>query len=114
MDAYTGLLLITVVVVNLVDLSGFVDTVKHWIWDFTYKKKREYRNFDFRPFQCSYCMTHHVGVIYLLIVGELSLLTYAFLLWLCLMTPVIKDILMLIKAFCSKIIDVIYMWYIDE
>lgn len=111
MGIYTELSLIAFIIVNIVDLSGFIDTLKHWIWNFAYKNKREYKDFDFRPFECSYCSLHHTGVIYLLIVGEFSLLTYSYLLFLCLMTPIIKDILMLAKAFIQKIIDTIYEWY---
>ena len=104
------LLLIAICVVILVDLSGFIETIKHWIWDFTYKKKREYRDFDFRPFSCSFCMTHWVGLAYLLFT-HITLLDYTYLLFLCVMTPVIKDILMLVRAFCNKIIDAFYDWY---
>ena len=60
------LLLIAICVVILVDLSGFIETIKHWIWDFTYKKKREYRDFDFRPFSCSFCMTHWASNVYVI------------------------------------------------
>ena len=104
------LLLITVVVVNLVDISGFIDTLKHWIWKWVFKGKKEYKDFDFRPFSCSYCMTHWVGLIYLLFVGW-SLEAYALLLILCMLTPIIQDILMIVRDFISKIIETIYMWF---
>lgn len=112
MDVYLALLLLTFIVVNLVDLSGFVDTVKHWIWRWVFGKNgKTYHDFPFKPFECSYCMSHHVGVIYLLIVGQFSILTYAYLLFLSVMTPVFKDILILVKAFAQKIIDTVFEWY---
>lgn len=111
MDVYLALFLLTLIVVSLVDLSGFVDTVKHWIWKWVWKNKRPYQDFDFRPFQCSYCMSHHVGVIYLLIVGKFTIITYFFLLFLAFMTPVFKDLMYLVKDFIAKMIDAIYTWY---
>lgn len=110
MNIYLALLLIALAIVNLVDLSGFVDTVKHWVWKWVFKDKRPYQDFDFRPFQCSYCMTHHIGLIYILCVGELSLATYAYLLFLAFLTPVFKDILILFKDICIKVIDTIYYY----
>lgn len=95
--------------VNLIDLSGFIETLKHWIWKFACKG-RQYQDFDFRPFECSYCLTHWTGLIYLLCTGW-TLSLYTLLLLICLMTPIIKDILMLAKAFIQKIIDTIYEWY---
>ena len=112
MDVYLALLLLTVIVVNLVDLSGFVTTVKKWVWKWVWKNKRPYQDFDFRPWECSYCMSHHVGVIYLLIVGQFSILTYTYLLVLAFLTPTIKDTILTVKYLIQKIIDAIY-WYFN-
>lgn len=111
MDTYLVLLLIAVVTVNLVDLSGFIDTLKRWIWKWVWKKGKPYQDFDFRPFQCSYCMTHHIGLIYLLIAGW-TLPSYAWLLVLCFLTPVIKDAILTIRAALQKIIDTVW-WYLN-
>lgn len=101
------LLLITIVVVNLIDLSGFITTLKHWIWRWLHGNK-PYVDFDFRPFECSYCMTHWTGLLYLIIAGKWSIALYAYLLVLCYMTPVIKSIIELVRDFISSIIDGIY------
>ena len=110
MNSYIILLLIAITVVNIVDLSGFIDTVKHWIWRWVWKGKREYKDFDFRPFECSYCMTHHIGLLYLIIAGKWTLLAYAVLLLLCYLTPIIKDIIQLVKDICVRILDMIYSY----
>ena len=108
MNIYLTLFLITVIVVNLIDLSGFIHTLKHWIWKWVWKNKRPYQEFDFRPFECSYCMTHWVGLIYLLISKQWTLPTYTVLLLLCFITPIIKDIILTTKDILQKIIDTIY------
>lgn len=114
MEPSTILLLITICTVIVIDLSGIIDHIKQWIWKFTYRGKREYRDYELKPLDCSFCMNFWISLGYLIISGTWNLGLMTLSLFLSLMTPVIKDILMLIKAFCSKIIDVIYMWYIDE
>lgn len=107
METTLALLLIAVILVNLVDLSGFVDTVKHWIWRWLHGNK-PYVDFDFRPFECSYCMTHWCGLLYMVIVGDITLFNYAYLLFLCFLTPVIKDVIVLVRDFLSDVIEGIY------
>lgn len=112
MSVYLVLFLIATIVVNIVDLSGFIQTLKHWIWRWVFGKNgKSYQDFPFKPFECSYCSTHHIGVIYLLIVGQFSILTYAYLVFLAFMTPLIKDILVLIRDFVTKMIEVIYEYF---
>lgn len=114
MEPSTILLLITICTVIVVDLSGFIDHIKMWIWKWVWKNKKEYRDFELKPIDCSFCMNFWLSLGYLLIWGKWTLGLMTLSLFLSLMTPIIKDILMLVKAFCSKIIDVIYMWYIDN
>lgn len=101
------LFLIQVIVVSLVDLSGFVDTVKHWIYKWLWTN-RPYRDFDFKPWSCDYCMTHHIGLLYLLIMGKWSLLAYTILLILCFLAPLLKDVFIFIKDLIIKLIDCLY------
>ena len=110
MDILLVLLIEAAIVVNLVDISGFVNTVKHWIWKWVFNGKRAYQDFDFRPFECSYCMTHHIGVITLLVLHSFTLPNYCFLLFLCYVTTTIKDIFILTRDILTKIIDTIYYW----
>lgn len=107
MDAYLVLILLTLVVVNIVDISGFVDTVKRWIWKWL-KPNSPYRDFDFRPWSCSYCMSHHVGLLYLIISGEFTLPLYVFLLFLAFITPVLVMALHMVYDCLVSIINAIY------
>lgn len=110
MEVCLELLLIAIITVNLVDLSGFVDTVKHWIWRWLHGNK-PYVDFDFRPWSCSYCMTHWLGLLYLIIAGKWTIALYAYLLVISYMTPIIKAFIELVSDFLSSIIDGIYTMF---
>lgn len=105
---YYTLLAITIVVVNLIDISGFVDEMKRFVWKWLYKGKREYRPFTFKPFDCSYCMTHWTGLFYLLLSGNITIWSYMALLLLCFLTPIIADCQRLVLDILTKGISLIY------
>lgn len=107
MNTYLVLVLLTLVVVNIVDISGFISTVKHWLWKWLHPNTL-YRDFPFKPFGCSYCMTHHVGLLYLLISGNFTLPAYVFLLLLAYLTPVIGMALQMVYDFLVSLINVVY------
>ena len=96
----------------VIDLTDFVESVKRGIWKWVFGKDgRSYQDFPFKPFECSLCMSFWLGLLYLIIWGEWTLPLMVYQLWLSIMTPVIKDILILVRAFLQKIIDTIYEWY---
>ncbi len=105
-----NMFLIAVCCVIIIDISGFVDTVKHWIWKWVWKEKRPYQDFPFKPFECSFCMTWWICLIYLLFAGitfplvALALI-YAFI------TPTIKDLLYFIRDFITKLIETLYTYF---
>lgn len=101
-----NLLLICLILVFIIDISGFVDTVKHWIWKWLYKTK-EYRDFNLKPFDCSLCATWWSGLIYLCFTG-LSWEMVAYVALLAYLTPIFKDIILFIKDLMIKIIDELY------
>lgn len=71
-----NLLAITVIVVFIVDLSGFQDTAKRIIWRILKGKDKPYKDFSMKfPF-CSLCMSHHCMVIWLLCTGHFSLIMW--------------------------------------
>jgi hypothetical protein len=88
-----------------VDLSGFINTIKHAILKILNKPQQE---FSLKPFDCSYCMTHHIGLIYLIIIGNLNMMTYATLITLAYLTPVIKDLMILVKDSMITFVDYLY------
>ena len=99
-----NLLLITTILVFIIDLSGFTQSVQ------TFLKKWLKTNKDIviKPFMCSLCMTFWTGIIYAFLTHSLSIPILAFICLLSFLTPVIKDILKLIQDFIIAVINAIY------
>lgn len=88
MNVIIDLILIQIIVVILIDISGIVQSIEGLIARMlSLKKVKVYM------LECSFCMNHHISVIYLLLTGALSLKTYCFVLILCFLTSVTKDLL---------------------
>lgn len=88
MNVIIDLILIQIIVVILIDISGIVQSIEGLIARMlSLKKAKVYM------LECSFCMNHHISVIYLLLTGALSLKTYCFVLILCFLTSVTKDLL---------------------
>ena len=100
---YLKLFEITVIVVIIVDISGFIDSVKTLIG-----KVLGINNVNLKPFDCSFCLNWWVSLAYLLITNELSITAVMVALLLSTMTPIIKDSIYLIRDSIGKIINKIY------
>ena len=98
------LLLLTTILVLIIDLSGFTQSIQ------TILKKWLKTNKDIviKPFMCSLCMTFWTGIIYAFIMHSLTIPILAYITLLAFMTPVIKDILKLIQDFIMAVINGIY------
>ena len=107
---YTNLFMISLVLVFIIDISGVVDHIKRLVWRWVFKEKREYRDFEMKPFDCSLCSTWWCGLIYLCFT-QLTWVNVAYVAFLAFMTPIWKDLMILVKDFIIKLIDAIYMWY---
>ena len=107
---YTDLLMICLVLVFVIDISGVIDHIKKLVWNFTYKGKREYRDYEAKPFDCSLCATWWCGLIYLCFT-HLTWVNVAYVAFLAFMTPIFKDLMFLVKDFIVKMIDAIYTFY---
>lgn len=101
---WINLLLLTAILVFIIDLSGFTQSVQHGIKHFLKIKQ----DVVIKPFMCSLCMTFWVGIIYLLITAQFSILMLAYVALLAFMTPVIKDVLKLIQDSILALINVFY------
>ena len=77
MNPYLDILFLTLLMVFIVDLSGFTDS-----WLSAFSKWLGHTVKEFKPFTCSLCMSWWAGVVYLIVTGQfsLSLLAYAALL----------------------------------
>lgn len=112
MEPSLVLLLIAICCVVVIDLSGFIDALKQWIWKFAFKGKREYQYFSLKPFDCALCASWWINLGYLIISGNWNLPLMTLALVIAFLTPIIKDTILTLKAFLQKIIDTIY-WYFN-
>lgn len=97
-------LVISAIISFIIDISGVMDSIKYAIWRWAFNGKREYKDFNLKPFDCSLCMTFWVGLIYIIITG----FSIWLLLWVCfcaLISNVLGDIMILIKDLLIKGID---------
>ena len=101
------ILMIQIIMVLIIDISGFVDEMKIMLSKLLTRGKIATSNYNIKPFFCSTCMTWWCGLIYLIIVNEVSIFTIAFTLFVACMTPITKDIYYMIYDTIEKIIRTI-------
>ena len=87
----TDLFSILIISVIVIDISGFVHSIKAAIGKFLGISPNSFR---IKPFDCSFCMTFWVSMIYLLVVGRFTLLNIAIVLLLCCLTTPLKNLVM--------------------
>ena len=100
---YIDLFEITVIVVIVVDISGFIDSIKSLIG-----KVLHINNVSLKPLDCSFCLNFWVSLGYLVITNQLSITAVMVALLLSTMTPIIKDAIYLIRDLIGKIISKAY------
>lgn len=98
-----NILLIAIITVIIIDLSGFIQSLESGL-----SKWLKANCHIPRPFSCSLCSTWWLSLIYIIIIGKLTILNVAVILLLSYMTPIIKDILIFIKDISSQIITIMY------
>lgn len=99
-----NLLLIWFIVVYVIDLSGIVDSIKVLISKYLTKSKISTTSFSLAPFDCSLCMTHHMGLIYL-ICTDFSFTYYALTCLLSFLSLPLSKLLFNIRDSINKTID---------
>lgn len=104
-----NLFILTCIIVFVVDLSGFVDEMVKRLY-YKYIKVGDYHTLipKLKPLTCSLCLTFWVGLIYLLITSQFSILMLGYVCLLAFLSPIIGDILVLLKDVINKIINLIY------
>ena len=100
MNLIIDLILIQVIVVILIDISGIVQSVESLI-----ARALKLKSVSIHLIECSFCINHHTAVIYLLLTGSLSLESYCFVLILCFLTSVTKDLLWGIRDRLVKLLS---------
>lgn len=108
-----NLILIACIVVIIVDISGVIDSIKSGLKWLLTRGKMNSSDYRLKPIDCSFCMNFWSGIIYLLVIGELTFYYVAFILLLSCFTGVIKDAILLMRDIFITIINWIYKKWID-
>lgn len=96
MSIYLNLFILAVCICWINDLSGFVDEMTARISSFlTHGKRNE--PFYRKPWTCSTCQITWIGLIYIIVVGELSFFTFGYTLLLGFLAPHITDVLNIVS-----------------
>lgn len=98
----TDLFSILIISVIVIDISGFVYSIKVAIGKFLGISPNSFR---IKPFDCSFCMTFWVSLIYLLVAGRFSLANIALVLLLCCLTTPLKNLVMSVRDKLTKWMD---------
>ena len=98
----TDLFSILIISVIVIDISGFVHSIKAAIGKYLGISPNSFR---IKPFDCSFCMTFWVSMIYLLVVGRFTLLNIAIVLLLCCLTTPLKNLVMSVRDKLTKWMD---------
>lgn len=101
------LLLIAVIVVFILDLSGFVEQIKRKAFKVLFPKK-QYTGFSLKPFDCSLCTTWWIGLIWIHFNGGLNLSNIALLALICFFTETINDLLIFGKDAIGMALNKLY------
>lgn len=102
-----NLFLIAVITVCIIDLSGFVETLKSVLSKTLTRGKLSNSDYQLKPIDCSLCMTFWIGLIYLIIYHQLTLLNISILLLIAVSTPIINDVIRLAQDLLTKLINII-------
>lgn len=98
-----NLLLITLIIVFIIDLSGIIDSIETVLSKFLNGKARVPK-----PFSCSLCMTWWVGLIYLLCIHQFTLIWISIVALFAFLTPVFSAILVWIRETLIWVVDKAY------
>ena len=98
----TDLFSILIISVLVIDISGFVHSIKVAIGKYLGISPNSFR---IKPFDCSFCMTFWVSMIYLLVVGRFTLVNIAVVLLLCCLTTPLKNLVMSVRDKLTKWMD---------
>ena len=106
-----NIFLIAVILVIITDLSGIVEYIKSHLY---YKLRGTYNyppSWDtpiIHLLSCSLCQTWWVGLVYLIVIGQVTIPAIAYLLAIAYLTTTIKDIIVFIKEVLTKAIDKLF------
>lgn len=103
-----NLLSITLILVFIIDLSGFIQSLSKCIWNIFYKNIPYKGWVIWKPFSCSLCSSFWCGLLYLIITGTFSWYMFAYVALLAFLTPVMSDVMITIKDVFTWLVDKIH------
>lgn len=108
MNTLLYLALIQFILVVIIDDSGVIQDILRWFSSLLTKGKIVKDNYSLKPFTCSYCMTFWCGMIYLFVIGKLTIPYIAFVLFLSSMVTITKELINLLRDLIIRLINKIY------
>lgn len=103
---YLELSMLAVIVVFVVDTSGFIDTIKKWLGKWLGKSVS-----TLRPFDCSLCMVWWAGILFAMIRREFNLPVITYVCALSALAYPISQIISLVQSLiirgCNKLADIL-------
>ena len=106
---YLNLLIMQLVIVFILDLSGVMLSIKKTIWKILYGKKTVDLSYklSLKPFDCSLCSTFWLGLLWLLLTKEISMLNIGYVCLLSYMTTFSKDMILTLNDLLIKLLTFI-------
>lgn len=98
------LLIITAIVCYVVDVSGFVPSIKRMYLRKVFGVHNpNITSINWKPFDCSLCMTLWVGLFYLLVMGQITLINIGIVFFFSLISSNVSGFLWLVKDYLSAL-----------
>ena len=106
-----NILIISAIIVFIIDGTDFFDRIFKGVWDWIWKGKRVYSEerlpLVFHPFFCSLCAVWWTGLAYLIVTGTLTVPMVGYVALLSFLTPIMKDVMIVVKDLLTKLLDLI-------
>lgn len=105
---WLNILLIALIITIITDLSGIVEYFKSHLYHKlrgTYNYPETWDSPIIHLISCSFCQVWWVGLLYLLIIGQVTIPAIAYLLVMAYLTTTIRDLLVFFKEVLTKAID---------
>lgn len=103
------LILISVIVCFIVDISGIIDNVEWWLSKWLNRSAKVPK-----PFSCSLCMTWWVGLIWIIVQCKFTLFNICCVALIAALSEQISNMIVIIKQLIARIQDAIQLWLITK
>lgn len=103
MNTLINLLLITLIIVYIIDISGAIEDLVEPLLGKIFKKTKVKLK---KPWSCSRCMTFWLGLFYILIMSHFTLPYIFYVCMLSMLTPFFNNVLTLLLEALIKLTDI--------